>query len=416
MVRLFVVYKGAAPTEDEDEESGDGVPATWMDWARESPKMFHKNGLSFVKPDRPVRPDTRKSRSGKWSTDVCEETDEALRKWTTSVEEPQERRDFGHVSSPRNVVNKEAPRSSPSLALYTGQLPSSSSLAYTRAYAVFVIGNHNSLRRHTQYNLLFAVHCELMARVVRIALLGLFALSLLSCSAVERIAVHATSEGQEEESKNESSASWTEWAKDKISGGLGMKEEPAKRPEDKSKDAAKKTEEAAEEFRESAGQVASDARQTLAEKARDASDKAKEATVELGKKAGEKGMEQAGWVKDKLKEAYEATKTEMEEESKEQMEWAKDRTKGGYDSAKGKTGETLDRAGQTGQENVDWAKDRARAGYDAAKSKAEETMDAAKAKAGDTVSNAKEKLSSTTQEKDAPTDQNLKPTTAEDEL
>ncbi|XP_068666826.1 uncharacterized protein ECU03_1610-like [Aristolochia californica] len=253
-----------------------------------------------------------------------------------------------------------------------------------------------------------------MARVVRIALLVLFVLSLAACG-FERISVDAM-EAYEEESKDESSASWTGWAKEKISGGLGMKEESGKHPDstflDSTKHASNKAEDVVEEFKDDGGTVASDARQKLSEKAKET----KDAAIEMGKKAGEKGKEQVEWVKDKVKEAYDATKSEVEG-SKEKTEWA-------MDAAKVKTNETLNKVGETGQEKAGWAKEKAEVGYDATKSKAEESVDTAKSKAGESLSGAKEKLRSSEEaakEKSKEmTDQNIKGSTSsyspEDEL
>ncbi|KAL7144259.1 hypothetical protein ABFS83_07G000300 [Erythranthe nasuta] len=157
------------------------------------------------------------------------------------------------------------------------------------------------------------------------------------------------------------STTWTGWAKDKISEGLGFKEDhnqnnivddAAKKSKDKVTDAA------AKKSKDKVTDAAAAGGEYVSEKSGDvkkATGEAKEKASEAKRKTAEKAEEAYDKTADKATDTKEAAKAGMEkteEKAQEHMSWAKQ----GYEAAKDKAARTYDSAKDTISENIEAAK------------------------------------------------------------
>ncbi|KAK4800723.1 hypothetical protein SAY86_021210 [Trapa natans] len=167
--------------------------------------------------------------------------------------------------------------------------------------------------------------------------------------------------------------SWTGWAKEKISGGLGLKldhnaKETAKRAYEKADHSVNTAKgkvqgvasrkgsdsyEKANEFKDSAVETAGNIKDAVKEKAGKTTEEAEKATWTMKKKAIEMAEEvraraarlseeAKGYAREVGKKVEEGTKRRREAE--EQMGWAREKAREGYAAVREKAGETLETA------------------------------------------------------------------------
>ncbi|RVX21774.1 Late embryogenesis abundant protein D-29 [Vitis vinifera] len=166
-----------------------------------------------------------------------------------------------------------------------------------------------------------------------------------------------------EEEAKEASESWAEWAKDKISQNLRLKQE--KQASDSATETADKSQDTAEEAASGAGQYS-------AEKADEVKKRPRKLLPESGRSKGEGGWRdrEGGRGKEKVAEKAREVKEKAAQKAEEAKEKAYHKTEEAKEAAKEK--------GAKAEESVSWAKEKAKESFDAGKAKAGETLEKAK--------------------------------------
>ncbi|KAL3626653.1 hypothetical protein CASFOL_030202 [Castilleja foliolosa] len=205
------------------------------------------------------------------------------------------------------------------------------------------------------------------SKIISTKIFVLLAMVVVLATATEDVIRKQQEHAIDEESlvNKENSESWTGWAKDKISEGLGFK---ASSDADADDVAASTIDAAAKKTKDKITDSATGAGEYASEKAGEAKDKAAEATEAAKRK-----------VSEKTEEAYEKS-GELKEKAEERSKEAKDRA---AEEAKDK--------GKKAEEQVGWAKEKAKEGYEAAKDRAAETYESAKDKVASNLEAAKER-------------------------